>query len=91
MQMIESVLGNITSNKGLSGISVRGEIKATAQWLMYCMVHNIETLWKNSEIESWAWKKDGRAAARPNIKLSKRMFDSISDMFEYLCQYYKAQ
>jgi hypothetical protein len=38
----------IGSSKGL-----RGEVKATAQWLMYCMVHNIEKLWKNSEVESW--------------------------------------
>jgi len=54
MWVIEPVFGNITSNKGLNRISVRGEVKATAQWLMYCMVHNIEKLWKNSEIESWA-------------------------------------
>ena len=54
MWTIEPVFGNITSNKGLSRISVRGEAKATAQWLMYCMVHNIEKLWKNSEVESWA-------------------------------------
>ena len=54
MWVIEPVFGNITSNKGLNRISVRVEVKATAQWLMYCMVHNIEKLWKNSEIESWA-------------------------------------
>jgi hypothetical protein len=54
MWTIEPVFGNITSNKGLSRISVRGEAKATAQWLMYCVVHNIEKLWKNSEVESWA-------------------------------------
>jgi transposase len=54
MWTIEPVFGNITSNKGLSRISVRGEAKATAQWLMYCMVHNIEKLWKNSEVENWA-------------------------------------
>jgi hypothetical protein len=39
---IEPFFGNITSNKGLSRIGVRGEVKATAQWLMYCMMHNIE-------------------------------------------------
>jgi transposase len=54
MWTIEPVFGNITSNKGLSRIGLRGEAKATAQWLMYCMVHNIEKLWKNSEVESWA-------------------------------------
>jgi hypothetical protein len=28
--------------------------EATAQWLMCCMVHNIEKLLKNSEVENWA-------------------------------------
>jgi IS5 family transposase len=51
---IEPVFENITSNKGLSRISVRGEAKETAQLLMYCMLHNIKKLWKNSEIEIWA-------------------------------------
>jgi transposase len=54
MWTIEPVFGNITSNKGLNRIGLRGEAKATAQWLMYCMVHNIEKLWKNSEVESRA-------------------------------------
>jgi hypothetical protein len=53
MWTIEPVFGNITSNKRLNRISLRGEAKATAQWLLYCMVHNIEKLWKNSEIPQW--------------------------------------
>lgn len=54
MWTIEPVFGNICSNKKLNRISLRGEAKATAQWLLYCMVHNIEKLWKNTEIEQWA-------------------------------------
>jgi len=50
MWTIEPVFGNICSNKRLNRISLRGETKATAQWLLYCMVHNIEKLWKNTEI-----------------------------------------
>ena len=50
MWTIEPVFGNICSNKRLNKISVRGEAKATAQWLPYCMVHNIEKLWKNTDI-----------------------------------------
>ena len=46
MWTIEPVFGNITSNKGLNRISLRGKAKATAQWLMYCMVHNIEKYWR---------------------------------------------
>jgi hypothetical protein len=46
MWTIEPVFGNITSNKGLDRITLRGKVKATAQWLMYCMVHNMEKLWR---------------------------------------------
>ncbi len=53
MWTIGPVFGNICSNKGLNRISLRGKSKATAQWLLYCMVHNIEKLWKNSEIPQW--------------------------------------
>lgn len=46
MWTIEPVFGNITSNKRLNRIGLRGQTKATSQWLMYCMVHNMEKLWK---------------------------------------------
>lgn len=46
MHTIEPVFGNICSNKRLSKLSLRGENKVTAQWQLYCMVHNIEKLWK---------------------------------------------
>ena len=46
MWTIEPVFGNIKSNKGLSRFSLRGQAKVTGQWLLYCMVHNIEKLWR---------------------------------------------
>lgn len=46
MWTIEPVFGNITSNKRLNRISLRSKVKATTQWLMYCMVHNMEKLWR---------------------------------------------
>ena len=53
MWTIEPVFGNITSNKRLDRISLRGERKCTAQWLMFCLVHNIEKLWKNTNEGDW--------------------------------------
>jgi len=53
MWTIEPVFGNICSNKRLDRISLRGEKKCTAQWLMFCMVHNIEKLWKNANEGDW--------------------------------------
>ena len=47
MWTIEPVFGNITSNKRLNKLSLRGKAKVTCQWSMYCIVHNIEKLWRN--------------------------------------------
>jgi transposase len=46
MHTIEPVFGNICSNKRLDKLSLRGEKKVTAQWQLYCMVHNVEKLWR---------------------------------------------
>jgi len=46
MWTIEPVFGNIKSNKGLSRFSLRGKKKVTGQWMLYCLVHNIEKLWR---------------------------------------------
>jgi len=46
MWTIEPVFGNITSNKGLNKLSLRGKAKVTCQWMMFCMVHNMEKLWR---------------------------------------------
>ncbi|WP_232846588.1 transposase, partial [Amphritea pacifica] len=41
---VEPVFGNLESNKGLKRFTLRGKEKVSAQWLMYCMVHNIEKI-----------------------------------------------
>jgi len=46
MWTIEPVFGNITSNKGLNKLHLRGKEKVSCQWMMYCMVHNIEKIWR---------------------------------------------
>lgn len=46
MHTIEPVFGNITHNRGLKRLTLRGKAKVNAQWLMYSMVHNIEKLWR---------------------------------------------
>ncbi len=54
MWTIEPVFGNICANKRLNRLSLRGTAKVAGQWLLYCMVHNIEKLWKNTEPVKWA-------------------------------------
>ena len=54
MWTIEPVFGNICSNKKLSKSNLRGKTKVNGQWLMYCMIHNLEKLWKYGEQEMMA-------------------------------------
>jgi hypothetical protein len=41
MQIIEPVFADITRNKKLDRFTLRGRIKVRAQWLLYCMAHNL--------------------------------------------------
>ena len=41
---IEPVFGNITVNKKMNKLTLRGQVKVNAQWQLYCLVHNIEKL-----------------------------------------------
>jgi transposase len=42
--IVEPVFANIRVNKRLDKFSLRGKIKVNIQWLLYCMVHNIEKI-----------------------------------------------
>jgi len=44
MGAVEPVFANIRETKGLKRFSLRGKIKAGIQWLLWCMVHNIEKI-----------------------------------------------
>ena len=44
MGTVEPVFGNLRENKALKRFTLRGKIKATIQWLLWCMVHNIEKI-----------------------------------------------
>jgi transposase len=41
---IEPVFGNIRYNKGMDRFTYRGKVKVNVQWLLYCLVHNIEKI-----------------------------------------------
>ena len=42
--IVEPVFANIRTNKRLDRFSLWGKIKVNIQWLLYCMVHNIEKI-----------------------------------------------
>jgi len=42
--IVEPVFANIRVHKRLDKFSLRGKIKVNIQWLLYCMVHNMEKI-----------------------------------------------
>ena len=42
--VVEPVFGNINTTKRLNRFSLRGKAKVNAQWLLFCMVRNIEKI-----------------------------------------------
>jgi transposase len=44
LAIVEPVFGNIRSQKRLDRFTLRGNIKVNIQWMLYCMVHNIEKI-----------------------------------------------
>jgi transposase len=44
LAIVEPVFGNIRSCKRMDRFTLRGRIKVNIQWLLYCLVHNIEKI-----------------------------------------------
>ena len=46
LAIVEPVFANIRVQKRLDHFTLRGKIKVNIQWLLYCMVHNMEKIAK---------------------------------------------
>jgi len=46
MGIVEPVFAHICFAKGLDRITLRGKAKATIQWMLYAITHNIEKIWR---------------------------------------------
>ncbi len=42
--IVEPVFGNTRTQKRLDRFTLRGKKKVNIQWMLYCMVHNIEKI-----------------------------------------------
>ena len=42
--IVEPVFANIKHMKRLNRFTLRGKIKVNIQWVLYCMVHNLEKI-----------------------------------------------
>lgn len=46
LRIVEPVFGNVRAQKGLDRFTLRGRAKVNIQWMLYCLVHNIEKIGK---------------------------------------------
>ena len=44
LSIVEPVFGNIRSCKRMDRFTLRGRVKVNIQWMLYCLVHNIEKI-----------------------------------------------
>jgi Transposase DDE domain len=44
LAIVEPVFGNLRSQKCLDHFTLRGKLKVNIQWMLYCIVHNIEKI-----------------------------------------------
>lgn len=42
--IVEPIFAHIRTHKRLDRFTLRGKIKVTIQWLLYCMVHNMQKI-----------------------------------------------
>ena len=50
MAIVEPVFANIRTHKRMDRFTLRSKIKVNIQWVLYCMVHNIEKIMKYATI-----------------------------------------
>jgi transposase len=53
--IIEPVFANISVHKGMNRFLLRGKIKVGIQWMLYCMVHNIEKIIRYGDHATLGW------------------------------------
>ncbi len=42
--VVEPVFANVRTQKRMDHFTLRGKIKVNIQWLLYCMIHNLEKI-----------------------------------------------
>ena len=82
LAIVEPVFANIRSNKRLDRFTYRGQVKVNIQWLLYCLVHNIEKLAHRSK--TYGGKKSLCARMRLSSRLSQQLATSPVHLFHQI-------
>ncbi len=78
LAIVEPVFANLRSNKRLDRFTYRGQVKVNIQWLLYCLVHNLEKLAHRSK--TYGPKKPLCALFRASHRLGY-LRQSLSETF----------
>lgn len=44
LRIVEPVFGNVRAQKRMDRFTLRGRVKVSVQWMLYCLVHNLEKI-----------------------------------------------
>ena len=69
--IVEPVFANLRSNKRLDHFTYRGQVKSNIQWLLYCLVHNLEKIAHKSKTYG------GKKPLRTLFWLSHRLLEQL--------------
>ena len=83
---IEPVFANLRSNKRLDRFTYRGQAKVSVQWLLYCLVHNLEKLAHLSSKYGPQSPRRGRSCLLGRLLRElgwvRGLFTGLRDLFE---------
>ena len=58
LAIVEPVFGNLRSQKRLDRFTLRGKLKVNIQWMLYCIVHNMEKILHYGHVGE-RWRRGG--------------------------------
>jgi hypothetical protein len=86
LAIVEPVFANLRSNKRLDRFTYRGRAKVGVQWLLYCLVHNLEKLAHLSR----RYAPQGRPRARQRLlRRLLRLLECLSRLLIALHDLYR--
>jgi transposase len=81
LAVVEPVFANLRSNKRLDRFTYRGQVKVNVQWLLYCLVHNIE---KIAHYGKSYRSKGGKTTLKILYRL-RRYFTRLQNFLRHFC------
>jgi len=85
LAIVEPVFANLRSNKRLDRFTYRGQAKVSVQWLLYCLVHNLEKL---AHLSGQYGPKALRRAGQPFLSRFLRILECLYRLLAGLSDFF---